>query len=148
MKIKNIKNTIACLILLIIPAIFTGCQSTPQADADLSSVSLEAGDAIFALYQKIPVNINPSLKDYQVAVDLSNVTNRDQFSFSPEAKNLLAKNGFVVSPGSFSASTKSIVIVLFLILSLQMPCCTIIISFSAICCGLWRKTNCAMNFFL
>jgi hypothetical protein len=98
MKIKNIKNTIACLVLLIIPIFFTGCQSSPQADADLSSVSLEAGDGIFAPYQKIPVNINPSLKDYQVAVDLSNVTNRDQFSFSPEAKNLLAKNGFVVSP--------------------------------------------------
>ena len=53
----------------------------------------------YATYQDNPVEITPAASDYQVAADLSNITNRDDFTFSSEAQELLVRNGFVVVPG-------------------------------------------------
>lgn len=53
----------------------------------------------FAAYEEVPVNINPSIPDYKIEKGLNNVANQKRFEFSPKAKELLEKNGFVVIPG-------------------------------------------------
>ncbi|MGI6308201.1 MAG: DUF3160 domain-containing protein [Dethiobacteria bacterium] len=53
----------------------------------------------FAAYQEEPVNFMPAVKPYEVEPGLGNITNREMFSFSPEAERLLVENGFVVVPG-------------------------------------------------
>ncbi|MEL7564439.1 MAG: DUF3160 domain-containing protein [Dehalobacterium sp.] len=102
---KNKKIVFASLFLaLILLASLTGCQSNiqdlpqPPADIDLPLISPAEGDTSFAPYQEVPVSINPLLEDYQVAADLSNITNKERFDLSEEAQNLLTKNGFVVVP--------------------------------------------------
>lgn len=52
----------------------------------------------FAAYQEEPVNFTPAVKPYKVEPGLGNITNREMFSFSPEAERLLVENGFVVVP--------------------------------------------------
>jgi len=52
----------------------------------------------FAAYEEVSVNISPKVPKYSVNSDLSNIINASDFSFSSEAKNLLIKNSFVVSP--------------------------------------------------
>jgi hypothetical protein len=48
----------------------------------------------------VPVDVTPSVADYTVSPDLSNVANLDQFpNLTAEQKAKLAKNGFVVAPG-------------------------------------------------
>lgn len=99
---KNIKTAAICLVLTAaMLANLTGCSNKPQngqerTDADLPSISSVKINATFAPYQEVSVNLNPSLKDYQVARDLSNIINKDAFLFSGEAQNKLAENGFVV----------------------------------------------------
>lgn len=102
---KDTKTAAVCLVMVIILlAGLTGCQSNSQdlsqqkTDTDLPLISSVTGDTSFAPYQEVPVSINPSLEDYQVAHDLSNVTNKERFKLSEEAQNLLARNGFVVAP--------------------------------------------------
>ncbi len=56
----------------------------------------------FAIYEEVPVNINPKIPAYSVSQDLSNVSNANDFYLSDEAKNLLVKNAFVVAPASGS----------------------------------------------
>ena len=55
-------------------------------------------DLEFAAYKEEPVNFTPVLEPYAVEPGLANITNREMFSFSPEAEQLLIKNGFVVVP--------------------------------------------------
>jgi hypothetical protein len=89
---KYIKIATICITSVVIAlATLTGCQSGSQ---DISAVE---GNS-FATYQEVPVDLNPSLADYKVADDLSNVINKDSFSFSKQAQDLLVKNGFVVVP--------------------------------------------------
>ena len=52
----------------------------------------------FAIYEEVPVNINPSILAYSVDKNLENVINKDNFTFSDSAKNLLVQNAFVVQP--------------------------------------------------
>lgn len=94
------------LVLLLALVIFLGlalssCTNkktvTDEAGAKLT---LTASAADFGHYQEHPVNIKPCVPPYQVAPDLSNITNRNRFEFSPDARALLVKNGFVVIPGS------------------------------------------------
>lgn len=98
---KKIKTVAVCLALTAaMLANLTGC-SKPQngqerTGADLPAISSVKINATFAPYQEVPVNLNPSLKDYQVDHDLSNIINKDAFLFSVEAQNKLAENGFVV----------------------------------------------------
>lgn len=53
------------------------------------------------VYNAVPVNLNPVLKDYKASKDLGNITNKDKFDFSDEAKNKLAANGFLVVPNYY-----------------------------------------------
>jgi hypothetical protein len=55
----------------------------------------------FASYREVPVEVQPSLPPYQVADGLANVSNREDFEFSPQAQELLEKNAFVVMPGRY-----------------------------------------------
>ena len=52
----------------------------------------------FATYEEVSVNVSPKIPKYSVNQDLSNIINASDFSFSAEAKGLLTKNAFVVSP--------------------------------------------------
>jgi len=54
----------------------------------------------FATYEETPVKISPQVESYTVEKDLANITNKDQFTFSDSAKNLLVQNAFVVVPSS------------------------------------------------
>ncbi len=96
-----IKTAAACLALTAAMLInLAGCSGMQgkqqQTGADVPPISSVKVNATFAPYEEVPVNLNPSLKDYQVARDLSNVINKDLFFLSGEAQNLLAQNGFVV----------------------------------------------------
>lgn len=65
----------------------------------------QSGKAVaneFATYKDVPVNVKPSVPEYTVKSDLSNVTNASQFFLSDDAMALLAKNAFVVVPNSAS----------------------------------------------
>lgn len=107
---KGKKNTVVCLALTaLLFTNLTGCRSDSQGDVSVTPPEQEVlnvlpGDISFATYREVPVNLNPSLKNYQVAPDLSNVTNRAHFKFSDKARSLIVKNGFVVIPGDFCCS--------------------------------------------
>ncbi|QHI72140.1 DUF3160 domain-containing protein [Aminipila terrae] len=93
------KNRIVSSILLVVlmATSFSGCQSSSKSKEGQNSELLTPSTA-FASYKEVPVNVTPSVKAYQVSGDLSNVTNKDRFALSAEAKKLMAKNGFVVIP--------------------------------------------------
>lgn len=50
----------------------------------------------FGTYEEVPVSYTPSIPAYQVAADLSNLENTEDFSLGTTAKRVLAKNNFVV----------------------------------------------------
>ncbi len=56
----------------------------------------------FAIYEEVPVNINPKIPAYSISQDLSNISNANDFYLSDEAKNLLVKNAFAVALASGS----------------------------------------------
>jgi len=60
----------------------------------------EALTSHFADYQETPVKETPAVEPYKADSDLGNITNKDLFQFSPSARDLLIKNGFVVVPSS------------------------------------------------
>ncbi len=95
---------LCAVTMIVLLASLAGCQSssrdTSQQQAGVPMVSLPSSVAAFASYQEVPVTFKPSVKAYRAADDLSNVTNREQFQFSPQAESLLSKNGFVVVPSS------------------------------------------------
>lgn len=109
------------LSMLLVVIFVAGCsnstgqvvqdKSAEQAEQDSSIEQVEQGKeekkveitevsqaSPFAAYKAVPVNISPSVDSYQVAPGLENVINREMFEFSPEAEELLIKNGFVVVP--------------------------------------------------
>ncbi|MFA6410762.1 MAG: DUF3160 domain-containing protein [Candidatus Buchananbacteria bacterium] len=53
----------------------------------------------FASYSEPKVEVSPAIVKYQVATDLNNISNLSNFTLSDQAKNLIAKNNFVVMPG-------------------------------------------------
>ena len=55
----------------------------------------------FTAYQDVPVNATPAIKAYQAAPDLSNITNKQKFSFTGDCHKMLVKNGFVVVPNNY-----------------------------------------------
>lgn len=98
---KNRRTALVCVcwaMVVLLTASLTGCQSSSRTEPDQPLVSLGLETAFFASYQEVPVDIHASIEPYQVSADLSNITNKDRFSFSAEAQNLLSKNGFVVIP--------------------------------------------------
>ncbi|HWP96867.1 MAG TPA: DUF3160 domain-containing protein [Syntrophomonadaceae bacterium] len=83
--------------LFLSASLVSGCSKTSINKAPLPSPQTAlAGD--FASYHDYPVNIQPAVPPYKVAADLSNVTNINRFSFSPQAQDLLVQNAFVVVP--------------------------------------------------
>lgn len=86
------------VVLLILP--LAGCRGS-QEGTKLDTYRLEAGlaqAAEFAPSRGVEVRVNPSVPAYTVAPDLSNLTNRERFKFSPPLQDPLVKNGFVVTP--------------------------------------------------
>lgn len=84
--------TLVTLLVLTV----SGCWN--KESVENSSLNSTARAAEFASYKEYPVNITPSLDPYQVAVDLSNIQNISRFELSPAAREMLAKNSFVVTP--------------------------------------------------
>ncbi|MDI6908047.1 MAG: DUF3160 domain-containing protein [Thermoanaerobacterales bacterium] len=103
---KNRKTVLAwgllVIILLLLPA---GCSwSIAQGPREPAPASPPAAAtaAGFAAYREEPVvNVKPAVPAYRVAPDLGNVTNAARFKFSPAARELLARNGFVVVPAQY-----------------------------------------------
>jgi hypothetical protein len=104
---------VSCLALLLLAAALAGCTPTPGqgggGPAAGGPVALESeqpnpgtstAPGAFAGFAEVPVRVSPAVKPYQVAPDLSNITNKDMFTLSPAARNLFIKNGFVVVPNS------------------------------------------------
>ena len=56
---------------------------------------------VFASYQEISVDVDPKVPSYSINQDLSNVSNINDFNFSSKAKELIARNGFVVVPSDW-----------------------------------------------
>ncbi|NLC11994.1 MAG: DUF3160 domain-containing protein [Firmicutes bacterium] len=97
-----------CLILFLFAA---GC----GGDSRQGSSSEEVGQGLadqnnatppllpleFAAYEEEAVGLAPAVEPYKVETGLENVTNREMFIFSPQAEELLVKNGFVVVPSSY-----------------------------------------------
>ncbi|MFA5022200.1 MAG: DUF3160 domain-containing protein [Patescibacteria group bacterium] len=55
----------------------------------------------FASYNEPAVTVKPAIVKYQTASDLSNISNLSDFTLSPQVKDLLGKNNFVVTPTSY-----------------------------------------------
>lgn len=96
---KGKKLSVLVVSWLLVTFIVTGCGGTGKQKASEDSAGKLALAADFASYQEVPVNVQPAVESYQVAADLSNLSNRDRFEFSPAAQKLLTENGFVVVPG-------------------------------------------------
>ena len=96
---KKLRSPLLCLLLSVtLITSFTGCNSQSKGDqSDHDTLSLSDG-SVFAVYQEVPVHINPSVEPYQVSSGLANVINKDRFAFSEDAKSYLIKNGFIVIP--------------------------------------------------
>ncbi len=88
--------------LLLLVATLTGCSGNSgqvgQQYASGKNEILVAQASAFATYKDVPVDFSPALEHYKVEPGLDNVTNKDMFRFSPESKQLLTENGFVVVP--------------------------------------------------
>ena len=119
----KVKSIIVCIIFLIIIIALAGYflwqgffinendsgfsllnKVTNKAKGIVTTTEVEAGS--FAEYKEVPVAITPSLDDYVITSDLSNITNTDQFpSLLEYSENKdthiqkLVDNNFVVTPG-------------------------------------------------
>lgn len=81
------------------PQVQPGAEDGSQKDADDSPAFVLSSQ--FANWEDVPVSINPQVPAYVVEKDLNNVINADVFHLSDEAKQLLAKNAFVVVPSTW-----------------------------------------------
>ncbi|MEA4925881.1 MAG: DUF3160 domain-containing protein [Syntrophomonadaceae bacterium] len=99
------KHRIVLLVLCLLTTLVFGwsCHSKSASPGPETVLKMTpATEAyVFAAYPDYPVNVQPAVNSYRVAADLSNVENSSRFNFSPQAKELLAKNGFVVDPSSW-----------------------------------------------
>lgn len=96
-----LKRLSAALVLLFLAGTLGGCKDREgvQVHQDTKSQTVLAAD--FAPFQEIAVDETASLQPYTVATDFNNVSNGGRFQFSPEAKDKLVQNGFVVLPGLY-----------------------------------------------
>jgi len=86
---------VVILLVLGIGGYFIWSQFIDKTEIYKPSVAIASK---FATYEEVSVNINPSVPSYSINKDLSNIINKDDFTFSENAKNLLIKNAFVVVP--------------------------------------------------
>jgi len=93
------------LIFLLLLGAISGCSGQSGQDkieaAEKAPQTPVAAASTFAKYEEVTVNTAPAVKPYEVDRDLGNITNKDMFSLSPAATNLLIKNGFVVVPNKY-----------------------------------------------
>lgn len=77
--------------------------ATANNSSSLQSVEIENSwiNREFATYKENTPLINPQVKPYKVASDLSNITNKNDFQFTDAQKKLLIKNAFVVVPKDY-----------------------------------------------
>lgn len=97
-----LKRVGTMLVLVFLAGILGGCEDQKQAgkvSAAADSKTVLASE--FAPYREVTVDETAVLKPYTVAGDLKNVMNGDRFEISPEVKQKLARNGFVVLPGYY-----------------------------------------------
>lgn len=87
-----------CLLLAFTASACTNPEDTAQSPRnDTGKLTKTACASEFASYRDYTIDIQPVVKPYQAAPDLSNVENSKFFTFSPPAQELLVKNGFVVT---------------------------------------------------
>lgn len=99
MKVIPIRAISVALIILMLSSALSGCGQNNKKLLDEGFGPAKTAQASeFAAYREVKVEVDPQVKPYQVKADLSNVENQGRFEFSPEAQNMLAKNGFVVLP--------------------------------------------------
>lgn len=104
---------VSCLALLLLAAALAGCAPTPgkggggpvagepvALESEQPNPGTSTAPGAFAGFEEVPVQVKPAVEPYQVAPDLSNITNKDMFTLSPAARDLFIKNGFVVVPSS------------------------------------------------
>lgn len=70
---------------------------TKEEPVEPKSVSVKG----FAVYKEVPFSAEANLAPYKTNADLSNIENKNLFTFSAAAKKMLTDNSFVVIPGSF-----------------------------------------------
>ena len=90
------------LLMVVVIAVGTGGGCSRKANLDTGQpihIDTASVPAAFASFQVIPVNVQPQVPSYRVADDLGNITNKEWFTFSPDAVQLLKQNGFVVVTG-------------------------------------------------
>jgi len=107
---KYKKPFLAVFILLVIVAVGIGgyfawprflkkeVEKPSQKEPEKIYQPTTALTAKFADYEEVNVNIDPQVASYSVDRDLANITNKDDFTFSKAAEDLLAANAFVVIP--------------------------------------------------
>lgn len=93
------------LIILLAVGIIVYTKSGKKAVETVKEIAeeeilpLEAEASQFAAYKEVEVNIDPNVPKYEVEADLSNAVNKERFTLSPLAEEMLAENNFVVVPG-------------------------------------------------
>lgn len=88
---------ISLMLVALLGTSLCGCQS--KADNQVQqNEDLQLSNKAFASYKEVTTDVTPSVKSYQVDKDLGNITNKEKFAFSKEAKDILVKNGFMVIP--------------------------------------------------
>ncbi len=103
---RRYRIIIGILVLLLLVSTIMGCDKHIDIlDEDIEEksdgkpvIQLASLVSKFADYNGIPVNVTPAVEPYTVEQGLDNVVNKRFFEFSPEAEELLIKNGFVVIP--------------------------------------------------
>lgn len=98
------RGLIRWLALLMVVVIAAGAGGGCGRKANLDTgqpihIDTASVPAAFASFQVIPVSVQPQVPPYRVADDLGNITNKEWFSFSPDAVQLLKQDGFVVVTG-------------------------------------------------
>ena len=115
-KVRSSVTLLLCFVYVFSLFTFTSCDKKAKTDNkqtitdkrkdDKTDNSNELGSLVFSNNKQKttdvpykPLEVKPNAAQYSVKSDLSNVLNYSQFGkFSSEQKQLLQKNGFVVSP--------------------------------------------------
>ncbi len=98
MRLFRSKRILAAgAVFLLFVLIVSGCSESAGNSSEVR-LSQTAKAAEFAAYTDYPVDATPVVVPYQIAPDFSNVDNINRFEFSPQARELLVKNAFVVVP--------------------------------------------------
>ena len=98
MRTGKLKITSILLVGLMLAGVIGGCGITRKTEELDYRGNMALAADYSSYYKEVPVNEQPRLKPYKAAADLSNVENSNRFEFSPDARQHLVENGFVVLP--------------------------------------------------